>query len=507
MKRIISLIAINGFFIMTFAFAHAAAPEQPNPSALAITPANPSIPVGAIERFTATGKYSDGTTHTTQVTWSSSDPKVATIDATGLAIAVSIGTTIITATSGSIPEKTTLTVNSATLSSLAVTPLNPSIPVGATHQFTATGTYSDEKTHATQVTWSSSDPKVATIDSTGLATAVSISTTTINATSGSISGKATLTVNSATLSSLAVTTAIPSIPAGVPQRFTATGKYSDGTTHATQVTWSSSDPKVATIDSTGLATAFSAGSTTITATSGSILGNADLTVPPEQALKEGVEQAIKLKESGFNESDIMEILRKNTKYHFGWAELDTNQKVELRKHFSEDFIKNWVGVPQYITIGASGIYLVRDNNMVGAAVVRIFFFPRNYYIVLNSHLLSAIPEEDRAKDKPEDKESCWQRFWKRCYPKRFLYNINPDNRYAWIHRVALNIGLTAGSGTETSNSDNFVLVGLSYELTKAAQINVGWGAVTTTQSGSRGQIYVGITLDSDVLKVLGIMKK
>jgi uncharacterized protein YjdB len=491
MKRIISLIAITGFFIMTSAFAHAAEPEQPNPSALAITPDNPSIPVGAIQQFTATGTYSDGTIHTTQVTWSSSETKVATIDSTtGLATAVSAGSTTITATRGSILKKATLTVNSETLSSLAVTPDNPSIPVGAIKRFTATGTYSDGTPHTTQVTWSSSETKVATIDSTtGLATAVSAGSTTITATRGSILKKATLTVNSETLSSLAVTTIIPGIPAGVPQRFTATGTYSDGTIHTTQVTWSSSNPKVATVDSTGLVTAVSAGSTTITATSGSILGNADLTVPPEQALKEGVEQAIKLKANGFSESDIMEILLKNPKYKFGWAELTTDQKVELRKSFSEDFIKNWVGVPQYVTIGASAIYLVRDNNMVGAGVVRIFFFPRSYYIELNSLPWSVKAAED-----------------KKCYWQRFKYNINPDNRDAWIHRVALNLGLTSGSGTETSNSDNFFLLGLSYELTKAAQINVGWAAVTTTQSGSRGQIYVGITLDSNVLKVLGIMK-
>src|SRR6266478_2744557 len=83
-----------------------------------------------------------------------------------------------------------------TLSSIAVTPGNPSIPKGTTQQFTATGTYSDGSTQnlTSTVAWSSSNTTVATINSTGLATAVGAGSTTIQASSGSISGSTTLTV-------------------------------------------------------------------------------------------------------------------------------------------------------------------------------------------------------------------------------------------------------------------------------------------------------------------------
>ena len=52
-----------------------------------------------------------------------------------------------------------------TLSSIAVTPANPTVATGATQQFTATGTYSDGSTQniTTQVTWSSSSTSVASI--------------------------------------------------------------------------------------------------------------------------------------------------------------------------------------------------------------------------------------------------------------------------------------------------------------------------------------------------------
>jgi hypothetical protein len=92
-----------------------------------------------------------------------------------------------------------------------------------------------------------------------------------------------LTVTSASLSSVAV---VPSIPVGAFQQFLAIGRYTDGSTRVLSsplgglgvVTWGSSDPSVAAVDSNGLAIGVAAGITTITATFGSISGNTTLTV-------------------------------------------------------------------------------------------------------------------------------------------------------------------------------------------------------------------------------------
>jgi hypothetical protein len=56
-------------------------------------------------------------------------------------------------------------VQVATLNSIAVTPVGPSILTGATQQFTATGTYSNGSTQniTSQVTWASSTTAVAEI--------------------------------------------------------------------------------------------------------------------------------------------------------------------------------------------------------------------------------------------------------------------------------------------------------------------------------------------------------
>ena len=183
-------------------------------------------------------------------------------------------------------EINNLSVNPATLQSIAVTPANPSIAAGDTQQFTATGTYSDGTTEdlTSQVVWGSATTATATITSPGgLATGLVPGTSTITATDGSISGNTLLTVTPATLQSIAVTPANPSIAAGDTQQFTATGTYSDGTTEdlTSQVVWGSATTATATITSPGgLATGLVPGTSTITATDGSISGNTLLTVTP-----------------------------------------------------------------------------------------------------------------------------------------------------------------------------------------------------------------------------------
>jgi len=253
-------------------------------SSIAVTPANPSIAAGTTQPFTATGTYSNGTAAniTTSVTWSSSLTSVATISAIGLANSVSAGASTITATYGSISGSTLLTVTPPALVSLAVTPSNPSVPAGATQQFTATGTYTNGTTAnlSSSAIWTSSVMSTATINSVGLATSIAAGTSTITATSGTISGSTLLTVTAPTLVSIAVTPSNPSVSAGATQQFNATGTYTNGTTTnlTNTATWTSSATSAATINSAGLATTVAVGASTITATSGTISGSTLLTV-------------------------------------------------------------------------------------------------------------------------------------------------------------------------------------------------------------------------------------
>ena len=197
------------------------------------------------------------------------------------------GSTTITATLTGVNGTAALTVTAPpapTLSSIAVTPAPASIEVGATQQFTATGTYSNGMTAVitSTVTWTSSSTANATISSGGLATGVAAGSTTITASLSGISGPAALTVTTAatTVTAIAVTPSGASFAMGGTQQFTATATYANNTTGnvSSTATWTVANTAVATIDSSGLATAVASGSTTVTASLNGVSGNAPFTV-------------------------------------------------------------------------------------------------------------------------------------------------------------------------------------------------------------------------------------
>jgi uncharacterized protein YjdB len=261
-----------------------------------IEPAAPSIALGTSQQFTAMGIYSDGNKEdlTTAVSWSSDNTAVATVSNTpgsiGLANSSGTGSATITATLGGMTGSTILTVGSATLVAIEVTPTNPSTPVGLPQQFSASGTFSDGNTQdlTTQVIWSSSNMGIAQISnadgSNGLATNVAPGQTTITASYGGISGTTTFTVTSATLSSITITPAAPQIALGTALQFTATGTYTDGTTQdiTGNVVWKSSKGSVASISNSGLtrglATSVGTGTTNITAALGTVTNAISVTL-------------------------------------------------------------------------------------------------------------------------------------------------------------------------------------------------------------------------------------
>ena len=175
-------------------------PASTDVAGLSISPTSTSIKPGNTQQFSATGTFQNGDTGdvTGRTKWTSSNPSVATINANGLATGVVYGSTTISANCDCYNTSTSLSVSSQTVSltSIAVTPSNPTISVEGTQQFTAMGTYSNNTTSVitNSVTWTSSDTTIATINSSGLATGVSAGNATITATSGSVSSNSTLTV-------------------------------------------------------------------------------------------------------------------------------------------------------------------------------------------------------------------------------------------------------------------------------------------------------------------------
>src|SRR6266536_359524 len=255
---------------------------------IAVTPANSSMAVGTTKQFTATGTFTDSSTQdiTAVAVWTSSTPTAATINAQGLASSVVTGTTTIGAAFGSVSGSTGLTVSTAHLVSIAVSPVNPRIAKGTSIKFTATGTFSNGSvaTNLSGVSWKSSKPNIASVRGSGLAHGKKGGSVTITASSSGISGNTTLTVGTGTLVSLVLTPSAPTAAAGTTQLFVATGTFSDGSTQDITLNshWSSSSAPVATIANApsvaGLANCNNAGTSTIGANSGGITGTALLTV-------------------------------------------------------------------------------------------------------------------------------------------------------------------------------------------------------------------------------------
>ena len=258
-----------------------------------------------ISNISVTGDFSQ--TNTCTSTLAAGRTCAISVTFTPTQVGTRSGALTVTDTGTGSPQVTNLsgTGNIDGMTELTISPLTPTVTVGGTQQFVATGTFKGGTTYplTNSVTWSSSATTIASISNTagsqGLAKALVAGTTTIKAAINSFSSTTTMTVTSASLTSITVTPASASAPAGQTQQFTATGNYSDGTHQdlTSTAAWKSSKPSVATVNA-GLAQGLKQGSTTISASSGSIVGTASLAVtapvltsiqvtPPSSVLQPG----------------------------------------------------------------------------------------------------------------------------------------------------------------------------------------------------------------------------
>ncbi len=249
-----------------------------------ISPPNPSVVEHLTASLSAVTKDRNGNTLSGRtVTWSIVSTSVATINAnTGVVTGVSPGTTTVTATSETIPGTTTLTVTAAPVATVIVAPQTASLIVGATQAFTDTTMDAPGFVLTGRVTtWTSNKPGTATVNqTTGLVTAVDSGTAIITATSEGITGSATVTVSLVPVAAVTVTSSRPSPMVGQTAQLTASPTDAGGNPLSGRaVTWTSTDPTVATVDSNGLVTVLNAGSVTIDALIDGTTGSITFLIP------------------------------------------------------------------------------------------------------------------------------------------------------------------------------------------------------------------------------------
>ncbi|RJQ38802.1 MAG: hypothetical protein C4555_04510 [Dehalococcoidia bacterium] len=240
-----------------------------------VSPGSCSIAKGTNQQLTATVIFTDGTRTeiTSESTWSASDTSLAEITSTGEILSKQTGTVTITASYKGKTATAAVTITSATLVSLQITPLTRTMPNGTQYQFIATGVFTDSTTQnmTTQVNWGSNDTGLVNITlNGGLATANASATgsTTISAThvATGTATTASVTITSAALTAISVSPLEQSIAKGTKLQYSAKAYYSNNTIiDITELaTWSSSTG-AATISSNGLATGANIGTTTIQA--------------------------------------------------------------------------------------------------------------------------------------------------------------------------------------------------------------------------------------------------
>jgi len=176
-------------------------PPAPVPVAsVSVSPSSATLQIGATQQLTAVTRDANNNVLTGRsVSWSSANSSIASVNsASGLVTAVAAGTVQISATSEGKVASSSITVSPPApvpVASVSVSPSSATVTVGGTQQLSAvTRDANNNVLSGRVVTWSSANGGIATVNSTGLVTAVAAGTVQITATSETKTGTSTITV-------------------------------------------------------------------------------------------------------------------------------------------------------------------------------------------------------------------------------------------------------------------------------------------------------------------------
>ncbi|WP_428273460.1 Ig-like domain-containing protein [Candidatus Palauibacter sp.] len=242
-------------------------------SSVEVTPATGFVLPGTTLRLMA--EATDANAHVVdgaEFAWASSDTTVAVVDATGLVTGTTEGDVEVSATSSGVTGRAQLDVVKPEPQAVVVAPdavvleaLGDTLRLAAEVQDQV-----GRPMPGAAVTWTASDTLVASVDSTGLLTAVANGQATITAASGPISGDAAVEVmqvaRTVLLAPPADTLVLGDSVGLVAEAFDARGHPVDGAAFA----WSSSDPSIAAVDASGVVRGVGEGAAEITVAAGGV---------------------------------------------------------------------------------------------------------------------------------------------------------------------------------------------------------------------------------------------
>lgn len=220
---------------------------------------------GETEKLSATVTPANATDK--KVTWTTSDANVATVDESGNVTAVAAGSATITAKAGDKTAtcKVTVTAKEIVLNEIVVDPATKEVKEGETFELTVK--FLPEGAEAKPVSWRSTNPEVATVEGGTVTTLKAGKTKIFAQVDGTeIEASCDLTVTQdPTLRGIEFASDRFGVEIGNPKKLELifTPDYADNKV----VTFSSSDPSVATVNADGIVNGLSQGETTITAKS------------------------------------------------------------------------------------------------------------------------------------------------------------------------------------------------------------------------------------------------
>lgn len=210
--------------------------------------------------------------------FSSSDPKVATVDATGTVAAVKSGSASIQVKGGEQSAKVPVEVSIPASIAVKNTPVTLT---GLGSQATIEAEVQNDAGKAIQgskVEFTSADANIAEVSGNTI-TAKGVGTTSVTATSGNLKQAIDVTVKLPEVASIAFEGAPESLKVKETATLNAVAKTADGATiQGVAVTFASANEKIATVDASGTVTAVKPGSVTITAKSGDKTAETKLTI-------------------------------------------------------------------------------------------------------------------------------------------------------------------------------------------------------------------------------------
>ena len=250
---------------------------------LQASPASLSLVTGALAPVTVAGVAPDGTVlPPAALSWTSSDPSVAAVDADGVVAAVGVGSTMITATSGGAQVAVPVAVGLPPVVDLQLAPATMSLVRLARAQLVATPRLADGTVARDRLlAWTTSDASVATVGGDGTVSAVGVGVATVTAAIDGRSASAEVEVAPLPPSATVVSPSTVQIIAG--GSFTLAATVTDGAGDPlpnTPIAWSSSSPGVALVSSAGHLIAVAPGQATVTASAAGMTSTVAVTVLP-----------------------------------------------------------------------------------------------------------------------------------------------------------------------------------------------------------------------------------